>query len=129
MNLAEEAHIQVLNALVADAVAKNPNRAKPKSQDIINPNFHDLFVANDDINGGNGNDIVIGDDLSILMPVINGDRDEHADHFSNVSWTTWYNTEVALSDQQDARDANWMPTSMPIIQALAVDCPVTRTWP
>ena len=101
--LAEEAHADVLKALVADAIIDNPDRDRPRSQDIVDPNFHDLFVGNDDINGGAGNDILVGDDLTLLMPVINGEEEDRGDYYPGVSNATWNNTREALDEQDDAR--------------------------
>ncbi|MCC6233854.1 MAG: hypothetical protein IT580_14495, partial [Verrucomicrobiales bacterium] len=104
LNLSQEAHLQVLHALIAEALVKNPDRKRPSSTDVVDPNLHDLFVGNDTIAGGAGNDLLVGDDLSVLLPVIDGDQDVYAQHYGGVSELVWDQTVEALEDQEDARD-------------------------
>ena len=56
LNVIEEAHVGVLNDLVADALMHNPDRIKPRREDLVDPDLHDLFVGNDEIDGGTGHD-------------------------------------------------------------------------
>jgi Ca2+-binding RTX toxin-like protein len=105
VNVAGVAHGQVLNGLVAAAIAENPGKVRPHAQDIADPNLHDLWTHNDVISAGAGNDVVVGDDLRILFPVLNGNTNDFAHHYTNVSATTWYATQIALQNQEATRDA------------------------
>ena len=105
VNVAGAAHAQVLNGLVTAGIAKNPKKIHPNSQDIFDPNFHDLFVHNDEIYGGTGNDVIVGDDLRMVFPVLNGDTNDFAHHYAGISLSTWMATETALQAQEDVRDA------------------------
>lgn len=102
--LTEEGHGQVLNALVKDTVAKNPNRIKPHQEDIIDPDLHDLFIGNDVIDAGAGNDTVIGDDGAFLSPVVTGERYNKAKDVLDLSQAVFKATQEALKAQQKVRD-------------------------
>jgi|GEM_PF-4447588 len=104
VNVIGIAHLQVLKGLVAAAIQDNPNKIRPRSQDVVDPNLHDVWTRNDDITAGLGNDVVVGDDLRILLPVLNGALNDVAHQYSNVSSGVWKATQKALAAQDRARD-------------------------
>ncbi len=95
--LTQEAHLGVLEVLVADAIAHNPCRKKPKKDDIIDVDLHDLAIGNDLIEGDAGHDTIIGDDGVLISSVVPGygyEDDDIDDHSV---------TKEALKDQQKLR--------------------------
>ncbi|MCH9027746.1 MAG: hypothetical protein IIA05_11640 [Proteobacteria bacterium] len=65
-----EANAQAHDVLIADALAGNPDAVKPAIDEIVDPDNHDLFIGNDTIEGGAGNDLIIGDDGVIVTAVL-----------------------------------------------------------
>ncbi|MCH9023159.1 MAG: hypothetical protein IID32_10405, partial [Planctomycetes bacterium] len=65
-----QAQHEVLTALIDDAIEKNPNRKKLKKSDLKDPNHHKLIINNDTILGGKGDDLIVGDDGTILLSVL-----------------------------------------------------------
>ena len=71
-NTTHEAHLGVLDALIAEALRNNPDRdpaLRPKSVDF---DLHRIFIGNDEIDGGFGADVIVGDHQAILSPVLTG---------------------------------------------------------
>ncbi len=72
LHTVREAHITVLHDLVAKGLAQNPNRVKALLPKAIDPDYHHLFIGDDIIDAGAGNDVVIGDQGGLLSPVVTG---------------------------------------------------------
>ncbi len=100
----QEAHRDVLVALVDDAIDKNPSKKKPKADEIIDPDHHDLFLRNDVITGGDDDDVIVGDDAALLVPLVSGGttRNEHRSDLA-VDKDLLKLTEDQLKDQQKVR--------------------------
>ena len=76
----QESHSQISGTLVSDALASNPKQKKSKT--IIDLDNHHLFLSNDIIRGGDGNDLITADDAALVVPVIDGTSVEY-----------WYNKD------------------------------------
>ncbi|MCY2928621.1 MAG: calcium-binding protein [Planctomycetota bacterium] len=68
----QEARLQVLNDLTADALTKNPGKVMPKVTDIHDPQYHVLTLDCDTIDTGSGNDTVYADETLVFTPLVNG---------------------------------------------------------
>ena len=68
--LSNEAHAETLNRLVDEAIANNPNKIRPKQNEIVDPDHHDLIINNDVVEGGSGDDLIIGDTGIIATPIV-----------------------------------------------------------
>jgi len=100
----QEAHVHVLDMLVAEAIANNPEKKKPKN--IVDPDYHDLVLANDVINGGAGGDLIIGDHGTIITPLVtSGEFKEQRGEQLAIDEDILKDTKMALKDQQKARKA------------------------
>lgn len=93
----------MLRALVVDAPSRNPSRAPLRAEDLVDPEMHAVFTGNDDLDGGNGSDLVVGDDLEVLLPLVVGGQDEHVVYYGSISDAVWRETEQVLTAQQTAR--------------------------
>ena len=102
---------------------------RPGAEDVVDPNFHDLYVANDELTGGAGNDLVVGDDLSLLMPVINGDGDELAAHYPGYRRRSGATRRWRCGIRRRFAMLNSRPICGPTMSAQAGDCRVMRIWP
>jgi Ca2+-binding RTX toxin-like protein len=100
----QEAHRDVLVALVDDAIEHNPSKKKPQADQISDLNHHDLFLRNDVITGGENDDVIICDDAALLVPLVAGGttRNEHRSDLA-VDKDLLKTTEELLKDQQYAR--------------------------
>ena len=58
-----EAHVQVLSELIAAGAEPEPR---------VDHNHHQLFVGNDTLAGGAGNDVVVGDQGTLVTPLVTG---------------------------------------------------------
>jgi len=67
--VATEAHAQVLDALIDDAIADTPTKKKPKKHELIDLDLRDLVLQTDKIDAGTGDDFIIGDNVLIVTPV------------------------------------------------------------
>ena len=92
----QEAHLQALNDLANDAVANNPTHAVTKARDLHDPGYHVLHIDNDVINGGSGNDILLGDDAMFFTPLITGQTYASPAKFLNVSSALLKSTQKTL---------------------------------
>ena len=90
-NVLFEAHFAVLNELIDGVVAIGPDH-----------DHHDLFVGNDTIDGSQGDDLVAGDQATILTPVVSGLRFDQVQLGSPIDAATWEAAREALATQQAA---------------------------
>ena len=100
----EVARIQVLQDLVDDAIANNPQMKKPKKDEIINPDNHELFLYNDVILGGDAADVLIGDAAAIVADGVKWQRfgDDGWDLLQNeISKNVRKDVEKEVDDQDD----------------------------
>jgi Ca2+-binding RTX toxin-like protein len=100
----QEAHLQVLTDLTADALANNPDRIKTPTKDIHNPDYHALYINSDVIDTGAGNDTVFGDDAIYFTPVVNGQTYTRPLDYLNVTKAEYYATRKALALQARAAE-------------------------
>ncbi|MGB8170672.1 MAG: PKD domain-containing protein, partial [Chthoniobacteraceae bacterium] len=105
VNATQEAHLGVLRALIDDSVAKNPARDPKLSPAVIDPNFHHLFIGNDNIDGGFGNDVITGDQTVTVIAVLPGRDYSKVANALGVTATVLSDTNAALSTQQTLRGA------------------------
>lgn len=70
----------------------------------VDPNLHDLFIGNDTIRGGGGDDLIVGDQGVIITEVVTGERFELIQLDTHVSDTVWNSTETTLNNLAAARD-------------------------
>ena len=99
-----EAHHALVDELIDDAIEKNPDKKPPKKNDRVNPHYHDLYIGNDDISGGDGVDMIIGDSGTLFTPLIDGVRFKDIKEYQDIDKDIWKDTEKALDDQDKYRD-------------------------
>ncbi|KPK77738.1 MAG: hypothetical protein AMJ79_02265 [Phycisphaerae bacterium SM23_30] len=99
-----EAHHQVIGAMIDAAVTKNPNKIKPMTSERLDPDHHDLYIGNDVVEAGIGQDVVIGDDGTFITTVVTGKQLNDAGDNLDVNQGVLKSTEKALKKQAKARD-------------------------
>jgi Ca2+-binding RTX toxin-like protein len=100
-----EAHIQVLQGLVSDLPVTNPQNRSVTKSNAVDPHIHTLSIGNDSIDGGAGNDILVGDDSSYFAPVLDHLSYDNDDVYGPISKTTWNATRSALAAAAKAAQA------------------------
>jgi Ca2+-binding RTX toxin-like protein len=99
--LLQEAHVQVLERLVDEFAGQAAGKQKPER---INLDLHDVMIGNDVIDGGDGDDLLIGDNGVVIASVVTGQRfPGHATDLLGVDRDVLRVTERALKDQQRER--------------------------
>jgi Ca2+-binding RTX toxin-like protein len=101
----QEANLQVLNELVADAIGRNPQKKKIKAKDVITLAHHDLVLQNDVVHGDSGDDLIIGDH-GVFVTLVTSSKQVRNDAWDplDVSKTVEKQTKRALQDLDKARD-------------------------
>ena len=105
-NTTHEAHLGVLDALIAEALRTNPDRdpaLRPKSVDL---DLHRIFIGNDEIDGGFGADVIVGDHQAILAPVLTGISLHKLTDLLGVTQQQLADARDALALQQMIRTAD-----------------------
>jgi hypothetical protein len=99
------AHAQLLNTMVGDAIAGNPNPVRPRVP-LPDLQLHTLTIGNDQIDAGAGNDFVIGDRGAIVAPFVTGPAQNGGGvDITKIGRVLLADTKRALLLEQRARDA------------------------
>jgi Ca2+-binding RTX toxin-like protein len=93
-----EAHYQVLRTMIA-ANASVPSRVASGPDH----NHHDLFIGNDTIASGAGDDLVFGDWALLGTPIVTGLRLDQVQLGSNMDASTWEAVRFVLANQETTR--------------------------
>ncbi|MCY2930281.1 MAG: hypothetical protein NTV86_12445, partial [Planctomycetota bacterium] len=100
----QEAHLQVLTSLTADALVKNPGRVKPVAKDVHDPAYHVLHINCDTIQTGSGNDMAFGDEAIVFAPAVNGQVYKKPIEYLNVTQATYNAAKKAVVALAKVRD-------------------------
>jgi len=101
----QEADVQVLDALVADALTRNPDHKNFDKEDVLHLAHPNFLFQNDTVIGGLGNDLIIGDQGIFVLPVVSTrDRRDMAANPLNVNKETFNQTRAALGDRENIRN-------------------------
>ncbi|MFT7691453.1 MAG: Ca2+-binding RTX toxin-like protein, partial [Candidatus Latescibacterota bacterium] len=93
-----EAHVQVIDELVADLLLTNPAGDKIDKKNAVDPQIHTLTIGNDTIEGGADSDVLLGDDAWLLAPLVDGTDYKKAKDLDMVDKKVLKDTEKALKD-------------------------------
>ncbi len=106
VNFLEHAYSRTLTALVEEAREVNPSGKKPKKNDLIDVDLTPIAARGDEVSGGDGADLIIGDDALLLMPVTShkATRNEARDEFG-ITKGAVKALDKALKDDNKDRDA------------------------
>jgi len=105
LSLVQEAHVGVLHELVAESLILNPTANPALRPAVIDSDYHRLLIGNDRVDGGFGNDVIIGDEGGMIAAVLTGTS------YSSIAETLGVDPDVladaiaALNDLDDVRDA------------------------
>ena len=101
----EHTYSRLLHDLVGEASADNPSGKKPKKSDLINVELTPIAARRDEIEGGDGADLIIGDDALLAMPVTSRvDTRREAEGRFGTAKKTDKDLEKALKDEEKDRD-------------------------
>jgi Ca2+-binding RTX toxin-like protein len=100
-----ESHAGVLHHLVDAALEANPNRDPKLRPAAIDPNYHRIFLGNDTIDGGAGNDVIVGDQGAIVAPVLSGQIFGRIAETLGITPQELRDVQAALNEQQKLRAA------------------------
>ncbi len=89
-----QTHSQVLSQLIA---------AGPEPTLRVDPNYHQLFIGNDTLSGGAGDDMIVGDQGTLVTPWVTGLAFDQVALGSSFAPATWIAARAALSQQATAR--------------------------
>jgi Ca2+-binding RTX toxin-like protein len=105
LNFVEHTYSQTLTALVGEALELNPSGKKPKKDDLIDVDLTPIAARGDEVDGGDGADLIIGDDALLLIPVTShkATREEASDTLG-ITKDADKALETALKDDDKARD-------------------------
>ncbi len=96
-------HYQLVGEQIASAGVENPKKEKIKSSEQVDPDLHDLYLNNDTIDSGAGEDLVVGDDGTLIVTIV-GDSPVSGDTGLSFDPAITKDTESALKDQAKAYD-------------------------
>jgi Ca2+-binding RTX toxin-like protein len=94
-HLVYEAHAQVLNRLAANTTGTAAH---------VDPNLHALYIGNDQLDGGLGSDILVGDDVDIVAPLWVGTNYNGYTDAGYLQGNTYFSTYLALNQAKSSRD-------------------------
>ena len=99
----EEADVELVSLLVDDAIANNPDRQKIATDDVVVLQHH-YVMQNDVVEGGDGNDTIIGDHSLVVLPTASS-VEAHNEQFNpqSVPQQVKTRTSQALRDIENAR--------------------------
>ena len=101
------AHHRVLGSLISEALATNPTRQPLPASQQVDPNYHDLFVGNDQIYGDNGEDQIAGDHGVVIATIVDGQQFELVRQDSSLPAAVWSQTDAALASRQASFDSGF----------------------
>lgn len=93
-----QTHHQLIETMIGQVESDNLKRSRIHPQDQADPNLHDLSLNNDTIISGSGNDMVVGDDGTIVSTYIDN-RPVAAGAVEAVDPEIVKSTEVSLAIQ------------------------------
>ncbi|MCP4713074.1 MAG: calcium-binding protein [Planctomycetes bacterium] len=96
-----KAQHQVITAILQDAKANNPNGKPLKAKDRIDPDYHDLNLNNDIVWAGSGDDLVIGDDGTVITAILDQNSANSANADTDVNKDILSSTDSYLSQTAD----------------------------
>ena len=99
----EEADVELVQELVDSALVENPDRNRLETEDVVVLQ-HEYHLQNDFIDGGEGDDTIIGDHSLLVLPTAstNGTLSEQFDP-QDVSAEVTNDTNAALRDLENIR--------------------------
>ena len=98
------AHAQLLTVMVADAIALYPGRVRPRVP-LPDLQLHTLTIGNDVVDGGAGNDFIVGDRGAVVAPFLTGPAANNGGvDITEVGRVLLTDTKRALLTEQRVRD-------------------------
>ncbi|MCA9200284.1 MAG: VCBS repeat-containing protein, partial [Planctomycetales bacterium] len=91
-----EAHYQILSQRIASATG---------APSTVSPDLHRLFIGNDQIQGGGGDDLIDADHGTLITPLVTGERFELIASDSHIPLDRWLATEASLVSQRTSANA------------------------